>query len=148
MTRCQRLPRLHEHAVTPDLQQNVVFSVAPASFFDPVYQLSDRFRQRRCHSLGNDPQPHVQGSDAGHFGLRVLKVPTVIGDGAETNVDVVGSASIAAVAFSSEAKRTDCLVAVGRLDSSDGSLHDQPRQFTDKAFQASLELVSTGGRDL
>jgi hypothetical protein len=80
--------------------------------------------------------------------LRVLKIPTFKCDGTEACVDGVGGASISAIAVALKVKRANGFVAIGRLDSSDGSLHDQPRQFTDEPFQTSFKFVGTGGCDL
>ena len=40
------------------------------------------------------------------------------------------------------------LCLLNRFDFLDGSLHDQASEFTNDAFQASLKLIGTGGRDL
>lgn len=56
----------------------------------------------RRHSSRDDPQPDIQGSDAGRSNLRVLKVPSLIRDGAKTSVNGVGGASVTTVAFAIE----------------------------------------------
>jgi len=79
--------------------------------------------------------------------LGVLKEPSLDGNDAKSRVDLLEGTSITSVGLAVEIERRNRFVSLVGLYSAEGMLKNQASKLSHESFQASLELVVTGGSD-